>query len=64
MEGAAGRLMAMLRACVADCGPALLASVTLTVKFAVVFGPVGVPVIAPEEELNERPAGREPALKE
>ena len=51
----------MLNACVADCAPAVLESVTLIVKFEVVFGPVGVPVMFPEV-LSARPAGSVPVL--
>lgn len=50
----------MLKACVAVCA-GLLESVTLTVKFDVPFGPVGVPVIAPAL-LIVNPGGKLPAL--
>jgi hypothetical protein len=63
MLGGAGRLTVILSACVADCGDTVLASVTFTVKLAVPFGPVGVPLIVPEE-LSVSPAGREPELTE
>jgi hypothetical protein len=39
----------------------LLESVTFTVKLAVPFGPVGVPVICPDESIVS-PAGRLPVL--
>ena len=61
--GAAGRLIVMLRSFVADCGPTELASITFTVKFAVPFGPVGVPLIVPVA-LIVSPAGKLPALIE
>ncbi len=60
IDGGAGKLMAMLRACVAVC-VGLLESVTITVKFAVTFGPVGVPEIRPAL-LRAKPAGTAPAL--
>jgi hypothetical protein len=63
MCGAAGKLIVMLSACVVDCGPTVLASVAFTVKFAVPFGPVGVPLIVPEG-LSVSPAGTVPALME
>ena len=59
MDGAGGKLIRILRFCVADCAPPLLESVTFTVKFAVPFGPVGVPVIRPDESMLS-PAGRLP----
>ena len=61
--GAGGKLMVMLRACVADCG-GLLESVTLIVKFTGPFGPVGVPVIAPVPAFKVKPAGNAPTLRE
>jgi hypothetical protein len=61
--GAAGRLIVMLSACVADWAPAALESVTLTVKFDVLLGPVGVPVMAPAL-LKLRPAGKVPTETE
>ena len=54
-------MIRMLRFCVADCAPPLLESVTFTVKLAVPFGPVGVPVIWPDESILS-PAGRFPVL--
>jgi len=54
-------LIRILRFCVADCAPPLLESVTFTVKLAVPFGPVGVPVICPEESILS-PAGKLPVL--
>src|SRR6267378_618024 len=60
MDGAGGKLMRMLRGCVPDCG-GLLWSVTITVKFAVPLGPMGVPVMTPAA-LMPRPAGKVPAL--
>jgi hypothetical protein len=56
MDGGGGRLIVILRACVADCGATVLESVTLTVKFVVPLGPVGVPVMAPPL-LSVRPGG-------
>ena len=64
ITGAGGRLIVMLRGCVADCGPALLESVTLTVKFAGPLGPVGVPVIAPVPVLRLNPVGSAPLVVE
>ena len=61
MVGAGGKLMRMLRFCVADCAPPLLESVTFAVKLAEPLGPVGVPVICPEESIVS-PAGRLPVL--
>src|SRR5271157_358442 len=55
--------MVMLRACVAVC-TGLLESATFTVKLAVPFGPVGVPVIAPVLALMLKPAGSAPAVIE
>jgi len=55
--------MAILRACVAVIGVMLLESVSLTVKFAVTLGPVGVPESVPVP-LRVRPAGNAPALIE
>jgi hypothetical protein len=60
MDGAGGKLMRMLRACVIDC-VGLLESVTFTVKFAVVLGPSGVPVMCPDAFIA-RPGGNVPAL--
>jgi hypothetical protein len=57
-------LTVILSTCVADCGPALLESVTFTVKLDAVFGPVGVPVMAPLVELKDSPVGRVPVLSE
>jgi hypothetical protein len=59
--GGPGKLMRMLSAWVAVCGVTVLESVTLTVKFAVPAGPVGVPLIVPEV-LRVSPAGSAPAL--
>jgi hypothetical protein len=59
--GGAGKLIRMLKFCVADCAPPLLESVTFTVKFAAPFGPVGVPVICPDESMLS-PAGKFPLL--
>ena len=53
----------ILSGCVADCGPAVLESVTFTVKFAVLVA-VGVPVMAPVPELRASPAGSAPVLIE
>ena len=63
MTGGEGKLMVMLRALEAVCF-GLLLSVTVTVKLDVVFGPSGVPVIAPELVFKVRPAGNAPALIE
>jgi hypothetical protein len=66
MEGGGGKLIAMLRAWGAeDWGPVapVLESVAFTVKLDVVFGPVGVPVIAPAL-LKLNPAGKDPAVIE
>ncbi|MGA8672870.1 MAG: hypothetical protein WB679_23555 [Terracidiphilus sp.] len=41
----------------------MLESVTLNVSAIALAVAVGVPVIAPEEELSERPAGRVPETK-
>src|SRR6266478_3501160 len=60
IDGGAGKLMAMLRACVAVC-VGLLESVTITVKFAVALGPVGIPEIRPAL-LRAKPGGNAPAL--
>ena len=60
IEGAGGRLMAMLRFWeVADSGATVLESVTFTVNCAVVFGPVGVPEMTPAL-LKVKPAGSAP----
>jgi hypothetical protein len=64
MAGAAGKFTTMLRACVEFCEPAALESFTFTVKFEVVFGPIGVPVIIPVPLLSDNPAGNPPALTE
>jgi hypothetical protein len=61
IEGGPGKLIVMLKACVADCADTVLASVTFTVKLAVPLGPAGVPLIAPDE-LSVSPAGSDPAL--
>jgi hypothetical protein len=63
IEGAGGRLTAMLSGCEADC-VGLLESVTLIVKLDVLLGPVGGPVIAPVLEFKLRPAGKLPTLTE
>ena len=57
-------MIAILSACAADCGLAVLASVTFTVKFAVPLGPFGVPVIAPVELLKLSPVGNVPVPRE
>ena len=62
ITGGAGRLIWMLNACVAVC-TGLLESVTLTVKFEVPFGPLGVPVIAPAP-LSVNPGGKLPVVVE
>src|SRR5437016_710016 len=54
-------LMVMLRFCTADAGPALLESVAVTVKLVVPLGPVGVPVMCPDESIVN-PAARPPLL--
>jgi len=51
----------MLRFCTADFAPALLESVAFTVKLLVPRGPVGVPVICPDESMFN-PAARLPLL--
>lgn len=61
MAGAGGKLIRMLKFCVLDSAPPLLESVTFTVKVAVPFGPVGVPVICPDISMFN-PAGRLPVL--
>src|SRR3977135_2355779 len=63
MTGAGGKLTRILRAWMAVIGVMVLESVTLTVKFAVPLGPVGVPEIVPVP-LRVRPAGNAPALME
>lgn len=63
MVGAGGSFIVMLSACVDDCAPAPLESVTFTVKFEAPFGPLGVPVIAPAP-LIVNPAGSVPLLTE
>jgi hypothetical protein len=59
--GGDGKLIRIVRFWVADWTPPLLESVAFTVKVAVPFGPVGVPVIWPEESMAS-PAGKFPAL--
>jgi hypothetical protein len=61
--GAAGRLIAMLNGC-ETVWAGLLPSVTVTVKLAVPFGPVGVPVMAPVEAFSFKGAGSAPAVIE
>jgi len=63
MTGAGGRLIVMLRAFEPVCF-GLLLSVTVTVKLDVVFGPSGVPLIAPVLAFKLNPAGKVPALIE
>ena len=63
IAGAGGRFTAMLSGCDADC-TGLLESKTLTVKLAVPFGPVGVPVMAPVLGFRLNPAGNAPVLME
>jgi len=63
MFGGAGKSITILRAWVAVIGVMVLESVTLTVKFTVPLGPVGVPEIVPVP-LRVRPAGNAPALME
>jgi len=53
--------MVMLRFCTADTRPALLESVAFTVKLVVPLGPVGVPVMCPDESIVN-PAARPPLL--
>jgi hypothetical protein len=61
IAGAWSAFTAMLRACVADCGPPALESVTLIVKLnGLPVAVVGVPVIAPVLELRVRPGGNVP----
>ena len=60
ITGAAGRLITILNTFVPVCA-GLLWSFTCTVKFAVPFGPVGVPVIFPVESIAKL-AGKLPAL--
>src|SRR5882672_5982373 len=60
MVGGGGRLMRILKACVAGWG-GLLESVTITVKFDVTLGAVGIPEIRPAL-LRVKPAGNAPAL--
>ena len=62
ITGAGGRLIVMLRGCVADCGPALLESVTLTVKFAVPLD-ARSSVIAPVPVLRLNPVGSAPLIQ-
>jgi hypothetical protein len=62
ITGAGGKLIVMLRAFVTDC-VGLLESTTFTVKFAVPFGPVGVPLMVPDVFMLN-PAGSVPALIE
>jgi hypothetical protein len=54
----------MLTAWVADTAPAVLESVTLTVKYVVPVAPVGVPAIAPVLELMLNPVGNDPLVIE
>src|SRR5260370_13486384 len=61
MAGGGGKLIRMLKFCVADCAPPLLESVTFTVKFAEPLGPVGVPVICPDVSMLSH-SGRLPVL--
>jgi len=63
MAGAGGKLTRILRAWVAVIGVMVLESVTLTVKFTVPLGPVGVPEIVPAL-LRVKPVGNAPALME
>ena len=64
MEGAVGRLIRMLKACVALCG-GLLESVTLRVKLEVPLGPEGDgPLIRPLAVFKLKPAGKLPAVIE
>jgi hypothetical protein len=51
----------MLKLWVALCAPPLLESVAFTVKFTILFGPVGVPAIWPDESMLS-PAGKLPVL--
>jgi hypothetical protein len=51
----------MLRFCTADTRPALLESVAFTVKLVVPLGPVGVPVMCPDESIVN-PAAKPPLL--
>src|ERR1700704_340242 len=60
MVGGGGRLMRILKACVAVCA-GLLESVTITVKFDVTLGASGVPEIRPAL-LRVKPDGNAPAL--
>jgi len=59
--GGAVLFIVMLRFCTADCAPALLESVAFTVKLVVPLGPVGVPVMCPDESMLN-PAGKLPLL--
>jgi hypothetical protein len=61
--GLGGKLTRILRAWVAVIGVMVLESVTLTVKFTVPLGPVGVPEIVPAP-LRAKPVGNAPALME
>jgi len=56
-----GPLTVMLRFCRADWAPALLESVAFTVKLDVPLGPVGVPVMRPDEFMLN-PVARLPSL--
>src|SRR6266403_1868265 len=60
MVGGGGRLMRILKACVAVCA-GLLESVTIIVKFDVTLGASGVPEISPAL-LRVKPDGTAPAL--
>jgi hypothetical protein len=53
--------MVILRLCMADSALALLESVAFTVKLVVPIGPVGVPVMCPDESIVN-PAARLPLL--
>ena len=59
---AAGFIFMVSEADVAERGPALLESVTLTVKVDVPV-PVGVPLIAPVLPFKFKPAGRVPEAR-
>jgi hypothetical protein len=60
-QAVAEALMVMLRFCTADTRPALLESVAFTVKLVVPLGPVGVPVMCPDESIVN-PAAKPPLL--
>ena len=61
ITGGAELFIVMLRFCTADWAPALLESVAFTVKLVVPLGPVGVPVMCPDESMLN-PAGKLPLL--